>query len=776
LSARLPDGPADQVAPAGGLAPSRRAQRARFLRRLRFQPDPFQLEAFDALDAGRSVLVSAPTGSGKTLVAQYAVDQTLAGGGKAFYTTPLKALSNQKCAELSTAHGSARVGLLTGDTSLRPEAPVVVMTTEVLRNMLLAGSDLLHDLRTVVLDEVHYLQDPYRGGVWEEVLVLCPPTVTFVCLSATVSNARELGDWLTSVRGPTTVVVEQRRPVVLRHHLAVHRRHPEGGGPPETELLPLLTDGRTGGEALRLDQAARRIARFEPVPRWRGGERRGPRLGFRPPRRTELVEVLEDRDLLPAIFFIFSRAACDDAVGQCLREGMRLTDHHQRTEIRRIAEVHVKDLSDDALDVLGYPQWLDGLTSGVAAHHAGLVPAFRETVEDCFAAGLLQVVFATETLSLGINMPARTVAIERFDKYGSAGRAPLTSGEYAQLTGRAGRRGLDEVGHAVVLWSLDTPAAEMARIAVAPPPDLHSAFRPTYNLAVNLVRRFDRPTALSVLRRSFAQWQADAAALALGSPGEQGARTGRQGREGADGGSAGSGRARPARRDVLVDHLGRRLAVLEELGYVDDWELTARGARLARVYHECDLLVAEALAEEVLAGAEPAVLAGVLSALVFERRRARRSPGAPAHGRRRGAREPSRRPPGARGGGDRLGEGRRRDIAARLVALDHLAEHIRGVEEVHLVPRTRRPEHGLAGAVASWARGASFGTVLEVASQDAGEIAPGDFVRTVKQLVDLVGQVATVAADPSTSAAADAAMRLLRRDVVAAGAAPDLED
>jgi ATP-dependent RNA helicase HelY len=785
LSARLPDEPADAT-------PSANPGRARFLRRLKFQADPFQIEAFDALDDGRSVLVSAPTGSGKTLVAAYAVDQALSAGGKAFYTTPLKALSNQKFSELSSAHGGERVGLLTGDISLRPEAPVVVMTTEVLRNMLLAGSDLLVGLRTVVLDEVHYLQDPYRGGVWEEVIVLTPPTVTFVCLSATVSNAHELGDWLTSVRGPTTVVVERRRPVVLRHHLAVHRRHPEGGGEPETELLALLHDGRPGGEALRLDQIARRIAHLDPAPRWRGDERRGPRLPFRGPRRTELVEALDERELLPAIVFIFSRAACDDAVGQCLREGMRLTDHHQRAQIRHIAEAHVEDLSDDALDVLGYTQWLEGLTSGIAAHHAGLVPAFRETVEECFAAGLLQVVFATETLSLGINMPARTVAIERFEKYGSAGRAPLTSGEYAQLTGRAGRRGLDDVGNAVVLWAPDTSVAEMARIAVAPPPDLRSAFRPTYNLAVNLVRRFDRPTAVSVLRRSFAQWQADAAAAAHhgapvaelggGHSGSDEKRRRRGSRDGGPGegrtagrGGAGGGRPRE-RRDILVDHLGRRLAVLEELGYVDEWRLTSRGARLSRVYHECDLLVAEALAEDVLADAEPAVLAGVLSSLVFEKRRARRPPGGPSHGRRRAAREATRRQRRGKGGGDRLGEGRRQEIASRLATLEGLAEQIRGVEEVHLVPRTRQPELGLAGAVASWARGASFGTVLEVASQDVGEIAPGDFVRTVKQLVDLVGQVANVAADPGTAGAADAAMRLLRRDVVAAGGAPDLSD
>ena len=734
------------------------------MERLEFDPDPFQLEAFDALDAGRSVLVSAPTGSGKTLVAAYGVERAVRAQGKAFYTTPLKALSNQKYAELAATYGSDRVGLLTGDVAVRADAQVVVMTTEVLRNMLLAGSDLLGGLRTVVLDEVHYLQDPYRGGVWEEVLVLCPAEVTFVCLSATVSNARELGAWLTSVRGPTAIVVEHRRPVELRHHLAVHRRSAGPSGPPGTDLVALLTDRRPGGEATRIDQVARRAAHLQPAARWHGQRAVGPRLPFRTPRRTELVEALEDRDLLPAIIFIFSRAACDDAVAQCLREGLRLADHRQRAQIRQIAEAHVEPLSDDALDVLAYPQWLDGLESGIAAHHAGLVPAYRETVEECFAAGLLQVVFATETLSLGINMPARTVAIERFEKYGGAGRAPLTSGEYAQLTGRAGRRGLDREGHAVVLWAPDTSVADMARVAVAPPPDLHSAFRPTYNLAVNLVSRFDRSTAIAVLRRSFAQWEADAARRrAHEHPHEH--------------------QHRRRERDILVDHLGRRLAVLEELGYVDDWQLTPLGAQLAHVYHESDLLVAQALATSVLADAEPAVLAGVLSALVFERRRARRAFG---HGRgARDGRASSRRPAGGgddgrrrarRTAGDRLGEQRRHNLAQRLATLEALADEIRAVEEVHLVPKTREPEPGIAGAVTSWARGAPLGVVLEVAAHDVGEVSPGDFVRTVKQLVDLAGQVAAVAADASTAAAAASAVRLLRRDVVAAGGAPDLSD
>ncbi len=710
----------------GGSRDAVARERRRFVSNLHFPPDPFQLDAFDALDAGASVLVSAPTGSGKTLVAEYAIWRTRNQGTKAFYTTPLKALSNQKFQDLCAEHGEDRVGLLTGDTAIRPRAPIVVMTTEVLRNMLLAGAELLDQLGTVILDEVHYLQDPYRGGVWEEVLVLCQPSVVFVCLSATVSNANELGAWLRSVRGPVEVVVEERRPITLRHHFAVHRR--EGD---ETHLGPLLAHGAASDEALRIDQAVRRAGRTRVAPTPGGGRKPQMRLPVRAPRRLEVVELLEDAELLPTIVFIFSRAACDDAVRQCLRDGVRLTSRSERSAIRAVAERHVESLSDDDLAVLGYPEWLEGLESGLAAHHAGLVPAYRETVEECFGAGLLKVVFATETLSLGINMPARTVVIERFTKIGGAGRATLTSGEYAQLTGRAGRRGHDAEGHAVVLFSPETPLAEAARVALAPPPDLRSTFRPTYNLAVNLVRRFDRETAHGVLRSSFAQWQAQ---------------------------------RMPGRRpEMLTEALGRRLAVLEELGYVHGWSLTEPGLRLATVYHESDLLVAEALRAGVLRDAEPAVVAGVLSAFVFEKRRARKVFGAAR------ARPAARR---RRSGGDRLGEGRRADIASRLDALVAQHDRIRTLEEVHIVPRTAQPERGLATAVAAWARGASFGTTLEVAAHDVGEIAPGDFVRTVRQLADLVHQVGAVAEDQAVAASALSAHTLLLRDVVAAGTIP----
>jgi superfamily II RNA helicase len=703
--------------------------RRRFVSELHFALDPFQAEALDVLDGGSSVLVSAPTGSGKTLVAEYAISQTLARGTKSFYTTPLKALSNQKYRELCTAHGEERVGLLTGDTAIRPGAPIVVMTTEVLRNMLLAGSDLLDRLETVVLDEVHYLQDPYRGGVWEEVLVLAAPTVTFVCLSATVANANELGAWLRSIRGPVHVVVEEKRPITLRHHFAVQHRSDPG-----PVLAPLLSHRSAAEEALRVDQAVRRAGSTR-MPSSMGPPGRRPtmRLPVRTPRRLEVVELLEDEELLPAIVFIFSRAACDDAVRQCLRDGVRLTGRADRAAIRATAERHVESLSDDDLAVLGYPEWLEGLESGLAAHHAGLVPAYRETVEECFAGGLLQVVFATETLSLGINMPARTVVIERFTKFGGAGRATLTSGEYAQLTGRAGRRGHDAEGHAVVVFAPETPLAEAARVALAPPPDLRSTFRPTYNLAVNLVRRFDRETAHGLLRSSFAQWQ--------------------------------SAKAPGPSKELLTVALGRRLAVLEELGYVDGWSLTDAGTRLSTVYHESDLLVAEALVGDVLDGAEPAIVAGVLSSVVFEKRRARKAFG-PGRSRRGGYGHDGPRPKPV---SDRLGERRRQELTERLGRLSVHYERIRGLEEVHTVPRTAEPQPGLATAVAAWARGASFGTTLEVAARDAGEMAPGDFVRTVRQLADLVHQVGIVAPDRETAASATAAHHLLLRDVVAAG-------
>ena len=667
-------------------------RRAAFATRLGFAPDRFQEEAFDVLDVGHSVLVAAPTGSGKTLVADYAVDRTLRRGAKAFYTTPLKALSNQKFGELAALYGADRVGLLTGDVSHRADAPVVVMTTEVLRNMLFARSHHVRGLGLVVLDEVHYLQDPYRGSVWEEVIILAPPEVQMVCLSATVSNAEQFGAWLTSVRGRTDVVVEQRRPVELRHHVAVAEK-----GTRRVDLVPLLEGGRLADAAAAFDARVRRLER-------RPGGLRHARLAT--VRRSELAEALGERAMLPAIVFIFSRAACDDAVVQCLDDGLRLTTPEERLEIRRRCEEHTEGLPEDELRVLGYGQWAAGLEAGLAAHHAGMIPAMREAVEDCFAAGLLRVVFATETLSLGINMPARTVVIERLTKVREHGRSGLTSGEYAQMTGRAGRRGLDRVGNAVVMWTPGVGLAQVAALATSPAPELRSSFRPTYNLAVNLVRRYRAEQAHYVLDRSFAQF------------------------------------LDVRHHHALSRRLDRALALLERFGHVElgAWRLTGRGAVLASIYHESDLLVAEALCEGLFDELDAPAIAAVVSACTYETR--------PGRGRTSAA------PP--------------RPLAAPLGRLEALAEHLRSEEQAAQLPRTRPADAGFADVAWRWARGQSLDRVLARA-----ELAPGDFVRNAKQLVDLLRQLAQVAPAPATAAAAATAARALQRGVVAAAAVPE---
>ncbi len=465
-----------------------------------FALDPFQVRALDALDAGRSVLVAAPTGSGKTVVAEYAVAKALAEGAKAFYTAPIKALSNQKYADLARRHGPERVGLLTGDNAINGDAPVVVMTTEVLRNMIYAASDALAGLRYVVLDEVHFLQDAYRGPVWEEVMIHLPADVKLVCLSATVSNAEELAEWITTVRGPTEAVIEERRPVELQNLYCVGDKHTQ-----ELHLLPTLVDGRPNPEADRLDDEALH-ARGRP-PRGR------PRRRFFTPRRIEVIERLNDEGMLPAITFIFSRKACDEARDACLDAGMRLTTPDERARVRSIVDERTATLSDADLDVLGFDRFLGGLEAGVAAHHAGMVPPFKEAVEACFTEGLTKAVFATETLALGVNMPARSVVIERLTKFTGERRELLTPGEYTQLTGRAGRRGIDEIGHAIVLWSPFVPFEQVAALASSRTYALRSAFRPTYNMAVNLVRRYEPEQAHHLLNLSFAQYQADRAVV-----------------------------------------------------------------------------------------------------------------------------------------------------------------------------------------------------------------------------------------------------------------------
>ncbi|KNE80809.1 MULTISPECIES: DEAD/DEAH box helicase [Streptomyces] len=516
----------DDMSPAEryAAARSRAAEQATALFPFRamydFDLDPFQIDACRALEAGKGVLVAAPTGSGKTIVGEFAVHLALAQGRKCFYTTPIKALSNQKYNDLVKRYGAAKVGLLTGDNSVNSEAPVIVMTTEVLRNMLYAGSQSLTGLGYVVMDEVHYLSDRFRGAVWEEVIIHLPESVTLVSLSATVSNAEEFGDWLDTVRGDTEVIVSEHRPVPLWQHVLAGRR-----------MYDLFEEksGRDGAGRREVNPDLVRLARMEnsrptgPRDRRRGRvlreadreRERRQRSRIWTPSRVEVIDRLDAEGLLPAITFIFSRAGCEAAVQQCLTAGLRLNDEPARRRVREIVERRTATIPDEDLHVLGYFEWLEGLERGIAAHHAGMLPTFKEVVEELFVQGLVKAVFATETLALGINMPARSVVLEKLVKWNGQQHADITPGEYTQLTGRAGRRGIDVEGHAVVLWQRAMDPEALAGLAGTRTYPLRSSFKPSYNMAVNLVSQFGRHRSRELLETSFAQFQADRSVVGI---------------------------------------------------------------------------------------------------------------------------------------------------------------------------------------------------------------------------------------------------------------------
>ena len=744
-------------------------------------PDGFQTEAFAALDRGDSVLVAAPTSSGKTLVAEYGIAATLEAGKRVAYTAPTKALSNQKLRELRSWLGSERVGLLTGDNVICPDADVVVMTTEVLRNMMYAGSPHISGFGMAVLDEVHYLQDPYRGAVWEEVIISTPPHMRLVCLSATVSNAHELASWVEAIAGGCTAVVCSQRPVPLEDRFLFYERHSR-----RLVDLPTLRDGRPNPEIERMVEQARSRS---------GGQRRHRRAGARParPRRSEIVEHLAASARLPAIVFVFSRQGCDDAARMLVEEGAAFLDAAQQHRVRQIAAAHTADLEGSDLDALGYDGWLEQLTAGVAAHHAGLIPAFKEAIEECFSAGLLAVVFATETLAVGVNMPARSVVISQLSRFRGEGFSLLTPGEYTQLTGRAGRRGIDETGYAYTLWHPQTAFEETARLVASSDFELESSFRPTYNMVANLIAGRTHDEAVELLQRSFAQWRADrrvgqwTAELEVERKTLREARArlrsmgGGRGRSpshaSARGRSSRSGRhrrGRPADRHTdraLVDAerhaermgarvsrlkdriklakggLARQLDAINEIlnvfGCADGWELTETGDCLKAVFHECDLLTVLCLRDGVFDGVAPAQLAGLVSVLTYEHR--------------------SSQPPPA----PRYPDNDSRERSAHMF---ELASQINSAERQHSVVPSRPPDAAFFGVAHAWAGGEAYADLWR--GDAGGDQMPsgGDFVRQIRQLIDLVDRIAGIAPTQPTRRTATDACSALDRGVVAAAA------
>lgn len=838
-----------------------------------FEPDPFQRTACDALDEGASVLVAAPTGSGKTYIAEHAIRAALRTGRRAFYTAPIKALSNQKFRDFQSLFGEAKVGLLTGDTSINSDAPILVMTTEVLRNMIYARSEALEGLAFVVLDEVHYLQDEYRGPVWEEVIIHLPLEVSLVCLSATVSNADEVASWLTTVRGDTRAIVESRRPVPLEHHHAFYDRATN-----MTRILPTL-------DGTRVNDKLKRVVTSSSGGTNRDRRRRDRDSRVGPPSRTEVIEELRELDMLPAIFFIFSRNQCDEAAKACRRSALSFVSASEARRIGEIAEHHGARLSDEERRALDFDGFVDLVSSGVAPHHAGLVPAFKELVEEAFTAGLIKVVFATETLAVGINMPARCVIIDKLTRYTGERHVPLKPSDFTQLTGRAGRRGIDKVGHAVTLWSPFVSLDEVVRYATNKTFTLTSAFRPTYNMTVNLVRTHSEREVRHLLNLSLAQYQANSNVVAIQSRLERRneALATALARAESDFGdiwayrqSRGIGVAAPVRAandkslwdsirpgDVLaglcdgreekllvvataarkrglkvtvvdqkqrvrgmlledfdatpsivgrihVDddfsvwdssdlkavaqrlatfrhrssardstptaaeadsitsdpHLRERMrhadnadrirrdieriesqlndetqsvagvferviGLLRARGFIDGWSLTPAGTVLSGVFHECDILVAEAIEAGLFDDLGIADLAGVAAALVYDRRSA-----------------------------DDVDHPFPSDKVKKVVEqLENLSLEIRDAEEAAGLPTHRFPDNGFSRAASVWATGGSLVRILDVVP----DMGAGDFVRTVRQIVDLLRQIERTTANPdlarTASKTADAMFR-----------------
>ncbi|MGE3193061.1 MAG: DEAD/DEAH box helicase [Microbacteriaceae bacterium] len=789
-----------------------------FRERIEFPLDEFQLAACRVLEAGHSVLVAAPTGAGKTIVAEFAVHLALAEPrDKVFYTTPIKALSNQKYSELAAEHGAENVGLLTGDSNINSGARVVVMTTEVLRNMLYADSPLLRDLAFVVMDEVHYLADRFRGAVWEEVIIHLPQDVRLVSLSATVTNAEEFGDWLQAVRGDTDVIVSEDRPVPLEQHVLVRSKLLElfdSSGMAATnrvnpELTRLAAAGGRAAGTYRGQHPGRHHRKGQggsgsegSRDGWDGGDRM---------ERPEVVRMLESKNLLPAIFFVFSRAGCDGAVRQVVRAGISLTERWERDEVRAIVEERTRSIPDQDLSVLGYWDWLDGLQRGVAAHHAGMLPAFKEVVEELFQRKLLKVVFATETLALGVNMPARTVVLEKLEKFNGEARVPITPGEFTQLTGRAGRRGIDVEGHAVIQWVSGLDPQAVASLASRRSYPLISSFRPTYNMAVNLIEQFGRERTREILERSFAQFQADRAVVDLATRVREqekalegyanamrchlgdfaqyaGLRRELADLEKKNARAANDSRAERDRRQRRITELRRQMKqhpchacndreahsrwaerwwrlkretdqlsgqirgrtgavaqvfdrvtdVLVELGYLVDQDgaltVAAPGRALRRIYGERDLLVAECLRRGVWDGLDAPGLAALAAALVYEPRR--EGSDVNEYGMPRGA------------------------FRAALESTEAIWAELSDLEAEHRLPDSEPPSSGISLATQQWAAGATLDKVLRLA-----DLAAGDFVRWMKQAVDLLDQISLVA-DGDLGRTARVAIDGIRRGIV----------
>ena len=447
-----------------------------------FELDDFQKEACEFIDAGESVVVCAPTGAGKTVIAEHAIHRAMENGKRIFYTTPLKALSNQKYYDFGEKYGQEKVGLLTGDTSINRNGQIVVMTTEVFRNMLYgtnfgAVADNLKDVKYVVLDEVHYMNDEQRGTVWEESIIYCPTNVQIIALSATVANADELTNWINTVHSKTELVDTDFRPVPLRFYYF------DSSQP--NRLLPLFTPSGQLNKKIK--------------PEKRAWGKHGKNKQKSPVK--DVIRNLAEQDMLPAIYFTFSRKKCDEQMEKCASLG--LVTPGEQAQIRQFVDDYIAENPH-----LYGNKHIEYLLQGVASHHAGLLPAWKNLVEKLFQKGLIKVVFATETLAAGINMPARSTVISSTSKRTDSGHRMLTASEFLQMSGRAGRRGMDEIGYVTIVGTPFQSPEEVAELVLSDANPLESRFSPSYSMVLNLLQRFSLDESKELILKSFGYYSA----------------------------------------------------------------------------------------------------------------------------------------------------------------------------------------------------------------------------------------------------------------------------
>ena len=630
-----------------------------------YKLDHFQKEAIKALDASNSVLVTAPTSSGKTFVAEYAIEKALEESKHLYYTAPIKALCNQKFRDFSNQFGEENVGLLTGDHSIRSDSKVLVMTTEVLRNMLYSSRGAPEDLRYVVLDEIHFLEDPYRGAVWEEIILTLPKNVLIVALSATVSNADELKDWITSVRGNIEKITRETRPVPLKgHFFAVEKSRNH-----QLTRIEILKNGKPNSRG-QIFSNARRGRGKQNFRRWTT------------PRRSEIVAELKKLEMLPAIYFIFSRKGCDEARDSMVRYVGSLNNSEEGKKARKYAEERFALLTEEEKRILRVDLLLEGLEKGFASHHAGLLPLFKQTIEELFSLGLLKLVFATETLAVGVNLPARSVVIEKLTKFNGESHELLKPSQFTQLTGRAGRRGIDVEGHSFTCWSPFVPFNEVVDLLTSKEFALISAFTPTYNMLANLLSTRSESEAAELLANSFAQFQW--------------VRNTRNMNSG------------------LIQEVQFRRNVLEATGLADGWSLTETGMPLTKIFNESDLLVTRAISDGILDGLPPEELAALVSCFIFRSR-----------------------------GKEKRGEKSRESenfINESIKELMLLNDEIERIEVGFGIQPNTPPDPGFAKVVFDWVSGRTLSEVL------TKELTGGEFVRNIRLSVDLLKQISNVAA------------------------------